>query len=121
MTQPQKQPEGEALLLALVRRKGSPAALADWLLERVPDDDFVEDLDPHKNPWLLYVRSRTLVAALTFAARKDSGLWVRMWLNYRHQGHMKTYGPCFHIDLASPDCGRWLAQYLNETFLRRHS
>jgi hypothetical protein len=105
--------DGTALLIALTRRKGSPAALADWLLERVP-----ETVPPGGQFVLGYVYGPTL-ARVEWAARVESAVWVRMVFKWGVNG---MGCDCkFHVDLTSPQAGYWLAKYLNETFIRRRA
>ncbi len=108
--------DGDALLLALVRRKGGPHALADWLLERLPAEDFEEDLD---RPCVCAVRSRTLLCVVRFEVRRDTKVWVKMFLYYKGGGRARDYTPCFFLDLTRPDEAAWLAKYLDITFNRR--
>lgn len=107
--------DGDALLLAVVRRKGGAFALADWLLDRVP----VENFRPTDQPgYIVEVKSRSLTAAIRFAARNDNGVWVRLSLMHGRQT-LRMVAPLVWIDLASPGAGLLLARHINEVFIRR--
>jgi hypothetical protein len=108
--------DGEALLLALVRRKGSAAALADWLWERMP-----AVLEGYR--LAIVVGSRGMVAEVWWLARLPDAVWVNLVFRYMRKGKERYYSPRFHITTEGVTFGRtgadWLAQYLNETFIRR--
>lgn len=103
--------DGEALLLALVRRKGSPHALADWLLERVP-----EHITPRNTVALRFVYG-TLYAHVKWEIRNGGGVWVGLLLKWGRKP--RRNGILAFIDVDKPDAGCRLAQHLNETFIRR--
>lgn len=103
--------DGNALLLALVRRKGSPHALADWILERVP-----EVVPPEGVLLLQHIRG-TLYAHVYWVYLDGNAAWLSLRLECGVDRRVCRMDA--HIDLSSPDAGHWLAKHLNQTFIRR--
>lgn len=103
--------DGNALLLALIRRKGSPHALADWILERVPE------AVPPEGVLLLQHMRGTLYAHVYWTHRIGNGIWLSLRLEWGGDRRLSRIHA--HIDLSSPDAGRQLAKHLNQTFIRR--
>ena len=65
--------DGDAMLLALIRRKGSPHALADWLLDHLPSDSPEPDTMS-----LVAVASRSLYAHVWIVSRVDDTVWLNL-------------------------------------------
>ena len=103
--------DGNALLLALIRRKGSPHALADWILERVPE------AVPPEGVLLLQHMRGTLYAHVYWVHRLGNGAWLSLRLESGVNRRVNRMDA--HIDLSSPDAGQRLAKHLNQTFIRR--
>lgn len=107
--------EGAALLLALVRRKGSAHALADYLLERVPTTD--ED----DTEWVVYVKSRTMTAGIGWddVTRRTVVVKLRFWYGRDQLDRFFAPDDLVFVALDNPRAGELLAMYLNDVFIRR--
>lgn len=111
--------EGNALLLALVRRKGSPHALADWLIEHMPAEV--------RPPGVVACscESRTLVASVKWFVRDEFGAWLTLTLqwgpvvNGLRQSGLHDVRQCVHFTHST--AGHWLPKYLSDVFIRRKS
>jgi hypothetical protein len=115
--------DGDAMLLAIVRRKGSPEALADWLWERIPPADETPLRVGSRGTPAARVRSNGMVAEIYWFLSMRHGAWLRFNFEYGRGAARQEFRPLCFVPTGNytgwPTGATLLAKHIREVFVKR--